>query len=105
MNEAALAKTVALLWDELPPVTRKRLIPVIEQLGTTAALPAGALAPTWKSTIELALEFGLAPSTIRTNWPRLYGIRPTGDKWLAADVERVRVTRRLRGTRCATTNV
>lgn len=50
----------------------------------------------WITTAQLAAEFGLSPNSIRTNWPRQYGIRPVADRWAAGDVQKVRLTRRLR---------
>ncbi|HOW95697.1 MAG TPA: hypothetical protein PLF91_14560 [Mycolicibacterium fallax] len=52
----------------------------------------------WITTEQLALEFGITPASIRTNWPRQYGIRPVRDRWLLTDVEKVRLTRRLRNS-------
>lgn len=52
---------------------------------------------TW-TTEQLAAEFGLTPASIRTNWPRQYGIRPQRDRWTAADIDKVRLTRRLTKT-------
>lgn len=102
---ATLRNVIALLWEQLPDHARRQLLPTIEQLGATDAIPAGALAPVWKSTIEVALEFGLSPSTLRTNWPRQYGIRPTGDRWLASDIDKIRLQRHLHRSRRTAANL
>lgn len=93
--EEKLRAVVSLLWDALPESSRLQLRPVVADMGAETALPAAQ--ETWVSTIEVALEFGLSPSSIRTNWPRQYGIRPEDDRWRGRDIQVVRVKRQLKG--------
>lgn len=96
-RDEKLLKLVALLWEETPQVTRSQLLPAIHQLGVAWAIPDSEAPPSWMTTLEVALEFKLSPSSIRSNWPRQYGVRPTNDQWLREDVELVRLKRRLKG--------
>ncbi|OYN80438.1 hypothetical protein [Mycolicibacterium sphagni] len=95
--EEKLQRLVALLWEALPEASRSQLLPAIHQLGAAWALPDSEAQPIWMTTVEVALEFKLSPASIRSNWPRQYGIRPTNDRWLREDVELVRLKRRLKG--------
>jgi hypothetical protein len=95
--EDKLLRLIALLWEALPESTQNELRPAITQLQATWALPDSDAEPGWMTTLEVALEFGLSPSSIRSNWPRQYNIRPTADRWLREDVEIVRLKRRLKG--------
>ena len=95
--EEKLLNLVKLLWEALPDTSQNHLLPAINQLGVKWALPDTDAESNWMTTLEVALEFQLSPSSIRSNWPRQYGIRPTNDRWLREDVELVRLQRRLKG--------
>lgn len=95
--EDKLLHLVKLLWEALPDNTQSHLLPAINQLGVIWAIPDSEAQSNWMTTMEVALEFGLSPASIRSNWPRQYGVRPTDDKWLREDVELVRLKRRLKG--------
>jgi len=96
-REDKLSKLVALLWEATPETVRSQLLPAIHQLGATWAIPDSEAPPNWMTTVEVALEFKLSPASIRSNWPRQYGVRPTNDRWLIEDIELVRLKRRLKG--------
>ena len=96
-RDEKLLQVIALLWEELPEPTRQRITPIIDRLGATWALPTAGDETDWITTVEAALEFGLTPSSIRTNWPRQYGVRPVNDRWLRRDIELVRLKRHLKG--------
>lgn len=40
----------------------------------------------WLTTEQVAAMFDITPQSVRTNFPRRYGIRPQNDKWRRADV-------------------
>jgi len=96
-RDEKLLRVIALLWEELPEPARQRLHPVVDRLGAAWTLPATGDQTEWMTTVEVALEFGLSPASIRTNWPRQYGVRPVNDRWLRRDVELVRLKRHLKG--------
>lgn len=86
---------VSQLWDAVPVEQRQELEAAAVKLGVGWVLPDSGDDYDWLTTSQVADEFGLSLASVRTNWPRQYGIRPMNDRWRRGDVELVRLKRQL----------
>ena len=97
LREQKLLHLIGLLWDALPSGKQQELESAAVKLGMGWALPDNDDDYEWLTTAQVAEEFNLSVSSIRTNWPRQYAIRPQNDRWRRTDVDLVRLKRQLKG--------